>query len=110
MQGKELSFNNILDLDAAWRLVTEIDEPACVIVKHTNPCGTGLGASPLEAYERAWACDPTSAFGGIVAFNETRRRRGRAEAAGQFVEAVIAPGFEAEALEGCSRRRRTCAS
>ena len=70
MQGKELSFNNILDLDAAWRLVTEIDEPACVIVKHTNPCGTGTGTTSLEAYERAWACDPTSAFGGILAFNE----------------------------------------
>ena len=69
MQGKELSFNNILDLDSAWRLVTELDEPACVIVKHTNPCGTGLGKGPLEAYERAWAGDPTSAFGGVMAFN-----------------------------------------
>ena len=77
MQGKELSFNNILDLDAAWRLVTELDDPACVIVKHTNPCGAGTGANALEAYERAWACDPTSAFGGIIAFNREGRRRRR---------------------------------
>ena len=99
MQGKELSFNNILDLDAAWRLVTELDEPACVIVKHTNPCGTGTGASPLEAYERAWACDPTSAFGGIIAFNEQVDAATARKVTGQFVEAVIAPGFETEALE-----------
>ena len=99
MQGKELSFNNILDLDAAWRLATEIDEPACVIVKHTNPCGTGTGANPLEAYERAWACDPTSAFGGILAFNERVDASTARKVTGQFVEAVIAPGFAAEALK-----------
>ena len=99
MQGKELSFNNILDLDAAWRLVTEIDDPACVIVKHTNPCGTGTGASPLEAYERAWACDPTSAFGGIIAFNEKVDAAAAKKVTGQFVEALIAPGFEKAALE-----------
>jgi phosphoribosylaminoimidazolecarboxamide formyltransferase/IMP cyclohydrolase len=99
MQGKELSFNNILDLDAAWRLVTEIDEPACVIVKHTNPCGSGTGESPLEAYERAWACDPTSAFGGIIAFNEKVDAAAARKVTSQFVEAVIAPGFEKAALE-----------
>ena len=104
LQGKELSFNNILDLDAAWRLVTEIDEPACVIVKHTNPCGTGIGASPLEAYERAWACDPTSAFGGIVAFNERVDAATARKVTGQFVEAVIAPGFEAEALKALGKK------
>jgi len=71
LQGKELSFNNILDLDAAWRLATELPEPACVIVKHTNPCGTAIGANPLEAYTRAWECDPVSAFGGILAFNRS---------------------------------------
>jgi phosphoribosylaminoimidazolecarboxamide formyltransferase / IMP cyclohydrolase len=97
IQGKELSFNNIIDLDAAWRLVTELGEPACVIVKHTNPCGTGLGASPLEAYERAWACDPTSAFGGILAFNRRLDAASAAKIAGVFVEAVIAPGFEPDA-------------
>ena len=99
MQGKELSFNNILDLDAAWRLVTEIDDPACVIVKHTNPCGTGTGKDPLEAYERAWACDPTSAFGGIIAFNEKLSAAAAKKVTGQFVEAVIAPGFEKAALD-----------
>jgi phosphoribosylaminoimidazolecarboxamide formyltransferase/IMP cyclohydrolase len=99
LQGKELSFNNILDLDAAWRLATEIDEPACVIVKHTNPCGTGTGASPLEAYERAWACDPTSAFGGVMAFNVRLDAEAARKLTGQFVEAVIAPGFEGEALK-----------
>ena len=104
MQGKELSFTNILDLDSAWRLVTEIDEPACVIVKHTNPCGTGVGASPLEAYERAWACDPTSAFGGIIAFNERVDAAAARKVTGQFVEAVIAPGFEGEALKAFGKK------
>ncbi len=99
MQGKELSFNNILDLDAAWRLATELDEPACVIVKHTNPCGTGLGAGPLEAYERAWAGDPTSAFGGVMAFNVKVDVEAARRLSEKFVEAVIAPGFAAEALK-----------
>jgi phosphoribosylaminoimidazolecarboxamide formyltransferase/IMP cyclohydrolase len=104
MQGKELSFNNILDLDAAWRLVTEIDEPACVIVKHTNPCGTATGSSPLEAYERAWACDPMSAYGGIVAFNEKLDGAAAKKVSGQFVEAVIAPGFSGDALAALGRK------
>jgi phosphoribosylaminoimidazolecarboxamide formyltransferase/IMP cyclohydrolase len=104
LQGKELSFNNILDLDAAWRLVTELDEAACVIVKHTNPCGTAIGAGPLEAYERAWACDPTSAFGGIVAFNERVDAATAKKMTGQFVEAVIAPGFEKAAIEVLSKK------
>jgi len=99
MQGKDLSFNNILDLDAGWRLVTELEPPACAIIKHTNPCGTAIGSGPLEAYERAWACDPTSAFGGIVAFNERVDAATAKKVTGQFVEAVIAPGFEAEALK-----------
>ena len=105
IQGKELSFNNILDLDAAWRLVTEFTEPACVIIKHTNPCGTALGAGPLEAYERAWACDPTSAFGGIVAFNR-KVDKGAAEALAKvFVEAVIAPGYEGAAKEALATKK-----
>jgi phosphoribosylaminoimidazolecarboxamide formyltransferase/IMP cyclohydrolase len=77
-QGKELSFNNILDLDAAWRLVTALDDTACVIIKHTNPCGVAVGDTGLEAYERAWSCDPTAAFGGIVAFNRRVDARPRA--------------------------------
>jgi phosphoribosylaminoimidazolecarboxamide formyltransferase/IMP cyclohydrolase len=104
MQGKELSFNNILDLDAAWRLATEIEEPACVIVKHTNPCGTGVGKSLLEAYERAWSCDPTSAFGGVIAFNEKLNAATARKLTAQFVEAVIAPGFEKAALEALVKK------
>jgi phosphoribosylaminoimidazolecarboxamide formyltransferase/IMP cyclohydrolase len=69
LQGKELSFNNILDLDAAWRIATELHDPACVIVKHNNPCGAALGEGLAQAWDRAWACDPTSAYGSIVAFN-----------------------------------------
>ncbi len=105
LQGKELSFNNILDLDAAWRLVTELIEPACVIVKHTNPCGVGLGAEPLEAFERAWACDPTSAFGGIVALNRKLDAKTAGKLAGVFLEAVIAPGIEGAARELLAARK-----
>ena len=97
LQGKELSFNNILDLDAAWRLVTEFDDTACVIVKHTNPCGTGLGESGVEAYGRAWECDPMSAFGGIVALNRRVDAATAQRLAEVFVEAVIAPGYEGAA-------------
>jgi len=104
LQGKELSFNNILDLDAAWRLCTEIEEPACVIVKHTNPCGAATGKDPLEAYERAWACDPTSAFGGIIAFNERVDEATAKKVASRFVEAVIAPGFDAAAAKAFARK------
>jgi phosphoribosylaminoimidazolecarboxamide formyltransferase/IMP cyclohydrolase len=105
VQGKELSFNNILDLDAAWRLVTELADGACVIIKHTNPCGTGIGSSPLEAYERAWECDPVSAFGGIIAFNRKVDAAVAKKIAGVFVEAVIAPGFEGEAKEILAQKK-----
>jgi phosphoribosylaminoimidazolecarboxamide formyltransferase / IMP cyclohydrolase len=105
LQGKELSYNNILDLDAAWRLVTELASPACVIVKHNNPCGTGLGEDPAQAWARAWECDTVSAFGGIVAFN--RRVDGAtARAMGDvFLEAVIAPGFDAEARQALAGKK-----
>jgi phosphoribosylaminoimidazolecarboxamide formyltransferase/IMP cyclohydrolase len=105
LQGKELSFNNILDLDSAWRLVTELPDCACVIVKHNNPCGTAVGASPLEAYERAWACDPVSAFGGIVAFNRRLDAATARKLAEVFVEAVIAPGYEGEAKKALSVKK-----
>jgi phosphoribosylaminoimidazolecarboxamide formyltransferase/IMP cyclohydrolase len=105
VQGKELSFNNILDLDAAWRLVTELDDTACVIVKHTNPCGTALGATPLEAYDRAWECDPVSAFGGIVAFNGRVDAAAAQKVASVFLEAVIAPGFDGEAKRILSAKK-----
>jgi phosphoribosylaminoimidazolecarboxamide formyltransferase / IMP cyclohydrolase len=105
VQGKELSFNNLLDLDAAWRLVTELEEPACVVVKHTNPCGTGLGKGPLEAYERAWAGDPVSAFGGIVAFNRRLDAATARRLADVFLEAVIAPGYEVEAKKALAAKK-----
>jgi phosphoribosylaminoimidazolecarboxamide formyltransferase/IMP cyclohydrolase len=97
LQGKELSFNNILDLDSAWRLVTDVDGTACAIIKHTNPCGVGRGASLEEAFGRAWDCDPTSAFGGIVALSTRCDAAVAAKITGSFFEAVIAPGVSAEA-------------
>jgi phosphoribosylaminoimidazolecarboxamide formyltransferase/IMP cyclohydrolase len=84
--------------------VTEIKDPACVIIKHTNPCGTGLGASTLEAYERAWAGDPVSAFGGIVAFNRRLEHEAAEKIASVFVEAVIAPGFAADARAALGKK------
>ena len=97
IQGKELSYNNIADADAAWECVKTLDEPACVIVKHANPCGAAIGGSPREAYERAFATDPTAAFGGIVAFNHKLDAATATAVSKQFVEVVIAPEFDAEA-------------
>ena len=105
VQGKELSFNNILDLDAAWRLVADIHDPACVIVKHTNPCGTATGAGMQDAFARAWSCDPQSAFGGIVAFNRRLDAATARALAAVFVEAVIAPGYEAEAKTALAAKK-----
>jgi len=99
LQGKELSFNNLLDLDAAWALVCDFDEPACAIIKHTNPAGVSLGADAAQAYRRALAADPVSAFGGIVAFNRPVTEPAAREMAALFLEAVIAPDFEPDALE-----------
>ena len=99
LQGKALSFNNIADSDAAWECVRYFQEPACVIVKHANPCGVALAAEPKAAYEAAYRCDPTSAFGGIIAFN-TSVDGATAEAIleRQFVEVLIAPDYSQEAL------------
>jgi phosphoribosylaminoimidazolecarboxamide formyltransferase / IMP cyclohydrolase len=100
LHGKELSHNNILDTDACWTAVREFDEPACVIVKHTNPCGAAIGADPVEAYDQAYASDPLSAYGGVMAFNRPVPV-GVAEHIGenkQFVEVMIAPGYDADAL------------
>ena len=97
VQGKELSYNNIADADAAWECVKGFNEPACVIVKHANPCGVATGGSLQEAYERAFRTDPVSAFGGILAFNRALDRA-TAEAIGkQFAEVIIAPRVEADA-------------
>jgi phosphoribosylaminoimidazolecarboxamide formyltransferase / IMP cyclohydrolase len=99
LQGKELSFNNIADADAALQCVNAFDEPACVIVKHANPCGVAIAAKPLEAYELAYATDPISAFGGIIAFNRTLDAdTARTIVARQFVEVIIAPEISDLAL------------
>jgi len=98
LQGKELSYNNIADADAAWECVKCFDTSACVIVKHANPCGVALGASPLEAYSKAFKTDPTSAFGGIIAFNQTVDAAAAEAVSKQFVEVLIAPDYTAEAL------------
>ncbi|GAB7218720.1 bifunctional phosphoribosylaminoimidazolecarboxamide formyltransferase/IMP cyclohydrolase [Vibrio comitans] len=100
IQGKALSYNNIADTDAALECVKEFDQPACVIVKHANPCGVALGENILEAYERAFKTDPTSAFGGIIAFNrELDAATATAITERQFVEVIIAPSVSAEAVE-----------
>jgi phosphoribosylaminoimidazolecarboxamide formyltransferase/IMP cyclohydrolase len=97
LQGKELSFNNIADSDAAWECVKTFDVPACVIVKHANPCGVAIGADAHEAYTKAFKTDPTSAFGGIIAFNRPLDRVAAEAVVRQFVEVVIAPAVTAEA-------------
>ncbi len=97
LQGKELSFNNIADADAAWECVKSFDAPACVIVKHANPCGVAVGGTAAEAYAKAFKTDPTSAFGGIIAFNQPLDAATADAVARQFVEVVIAPSITAEA-------------
>ena len=100
LQGKELSYNNIADADAAWECVKTFSAaPACVIVKHANPCGVAVGASVGEAYAKALRTDPTSAFGGIIAFNAPLDGAAAAQVAQQFVEVIIAPQISAEARE-----------
>lgn len=98
-QGKELSYNNIADADAAWECVRGLDGHACVIVKHANPCGVALGADALTAYQRAFETDKTSAFGGILAFNCTLDEATAEAIGGQFAEVVIAPAYTPQALE-----------
>jgi phosphoribosylaminoimidazolecarboxamide formyltransferase/IMP cyclohydrolase len=99
LQGKELSYNNIADADAAWECVKTFAEPACVIIKHANPCGVAIGAGPLDAYRGAFSTDPTSAFGGIIAFNRPLDRATAEAVSKQFVEVVLAPQVMPEALQ-----------
>ena len=99
LQGKELSFNNLVDLDACWELAQEFEEPAVIIVKHTNPCGAATGTTILDAYRKALASDPVSAYGGVVGINREVDGEAAAEIARLFVEAIAAPGFTAEARE-----------
>jgi len=108
LQGKELSYNNLVDLDACWALAVEFDaaeSSAVTIIKHTNPCGVGLGATVLEAYQRALEADPVSAFGGVIAVNRTVDGQAAAEIAKLFVEAIVAPEFTPEALAALSAKK-----
>lgn len=98
LQGKELSYNNIADADAAWEAAKSFKTTACVIVKHANPCGVALGKDALEAYSKAFQTDPTSAFGGIIAFNTTLDKTAAEAVSKQFVEVLIAPEYTKEAL------------
>ena len=99
LQGKELSYNNLVDLDACWELVSEFEEPAVVIIKHTNPCGASTGATVLDAYTRALAADPVSAFGGVLGINREVDGEAAEEIAKLFVEAIVAPAFSDDALK-----------
>jgi phosphoribosylaminoimidazolecarboxamide formyltransferase/IMP cyclohydrolase len=99
LQGKALSYNNVADSDAAWECVKSFAEPACVIVKHANPCGVAIAGNPLAAYRKAFRTDPTSAFGGILAFNRALDRAAAEEIGKQFAEVIIAPRIEPAARE-----------
>jgi phosphoribosylaminoimidazolecarboxamide formyltransferase/IMP cyclohydrolase len=96
--GRALSFNNVLDLDSARRLMDEFEEPACVIVKHNNPCGTAIADSVGEAYAKAFACDPLSAFGGVIVFNRPVDKPLAERLHEQFIEVLLAPGYDEDAL------------
>jgi phosphoribosylaminoimidazolecarboxamide formyltransferase/IMP cyclohydrolase len=106
LQGRALSYNNVMDGDTAFECVRQFDEPACVIVKHANPCGVALGADTLAAYDSAFKTDPTSAYGGIIAFNRPlTAATARAIIERQFVELIIAPEIDPEALQVCATRQ-----
>jgi len=105
IQGKQLSFNNYIDLEAASSLASEFEEPFCAIIKHTNPCGSALGATLAEAYERALECDPVAAYGSVIGFNQEVDAATAEKMASLFIEAVIAPGFSNEALELLSAKK-----
>ena len=104
LQGKEMSFNNHLDAEAAWRLACRFDEPAAVIVKHTNPCGVAVAPDAATAFGRAWECDPLSAFGGVVALNRTLDAATAEQIAANFVEVVVAPEVEEAAASVLSAK------
>jgi phosphoribosylaminoimidazolecarboxamide formyltransferase/IMP cyclohydrolase len=105
LQGKELSYNNLVDLDAAWALVTEFKRPAVAIIKHNNPCGAAEQDSLREAYVKALACDPVSAFGGVMAFSKPLDAPTAEEVAKLFVECIVAPGYDPAALEKLASKK-----
>ncbi len=98
LQGKELSYNNLVDLDAAWQLASEFAQPAAAIVKHTNPCGCAESGTLAEAYRKALECDPVSAYGGVIGLNRAMDEETAREIAKTFVEAIAAPEYSKEAL------------
>ena len=104
IQGKELSYNNIADADAAWECVKSFDEPACVIIKHANPCGVAVGDALSDAYQKALATDPTSAFGGIIAFNRDLDGKTALAVTQQFVEVVVAPALDEDAARAMAQK------
>src|SRR5260370_16394178 len=99
LSGKEMSFNNYVDADAAWQLVSDFDQLACAVIKHTNPAGVALGATAEEAYRKALACDPVSAFGGIVSFNRNVDEAAARAVTEIFIEVIIAPDYDSSALD-----------
>jgi phosphoribosylaminoimidazolecarboxamide formyltransferase/IMP cyclohydrolase len=103
--GKQLSFNNLLDLDSARRMIEEFDGAACVIIKHNNPCGCAVADNGLEAYQRAFECDPLSAFGGVIAINRPIDRQLAEALSKQFIEVLVAPGYDDAALEVLTVKR-----
>ena len=108
LQGKELSYNNIVDLQAAWDLAQEFEEPVVAIIKHTNPCGTAISSTLVEAYKRALEADPVSAFGGVIGVNREIDEATAEEMAKLFLEVIAAPSFSEGAKARVSPRRRTC--
>jgi phosphoribosylaminoimidazolecarboxamide formyltransferase/IMP cyclohydrolase len=105
LQGKELSFNNLVDLDAAWQLIQEFEQPASAIIKHTNPCGCAEQMTLAESYRKAFEADPVSAFGGVLAFNRTVDEETAAEIAKTFIEAIAAPAYSREALTALGAKK-----
>ncbi|MBP2644902.1 MAG: purH [Firmicutes bacterium] len=105
LHGKELSFNNLVDLESAYAIVNDFTEPAAAIIKHTNPCGTGIGAAISQAYSKAYEADPVSAYGGIIALNRPVDNETAEKMSGLFVEAVIAPSFSEEALAVLTKKK-----
>ena len=99
LQGKELSYNNILDTNSAFQIVKEFSGPCVAVIKHNNPCGAAIGASIAEAYQKAYDCDPVSAFGSVVASNMIWTKEAAEFMSDKYVEVLIAPGFEPEALK-----------
>ena len=108
LQGKELSYNNIVDLEAAWAMPQEFAEPAVAIIKHTNPSGLAVAASPVEAYRLAYECDPVSAFGGIIACNRPVDLAFVEAVGGLFVEVLVAPEYTEEALAWLAEHKKNC--